>query len=133
MTRLFKERTQLAAFGIAYVFCTAAKVPAEAGFGDAGVALQARTPLLVAVSVLAAGAAVGLVYLVEGRLFDDPCVRRHRFWDMGEIVLFMAVRECLSESLSGTSLWIRLTALLFGMAVVFFGRVALQRRLGCVH
>jgi hypothetical protein len=129
MTRRIKDRTQLLAFLTALVLSRLAVTPLYFRTSASGAFIEPRAFLALPAAAVTSALAAGLVYYLEARYCNDPCVRRHRFWDMGGIVGFMVLLESNRALFSASPLWVQLALMIAGMAAISFGKSLLRRRL----
>lgn len=115
------------AFIAAMLISRLAVTPLHCRTTASGARIEPPAFLTIPVAAIAAILAVGLVYLVESRHTNDPCVRRHRFWDMTEIVAFMVLYESVSSFCSNSPWWMQLAVMFAGMTAIFFGKLLLRR------
>ncbi len=118
------------AFVAAMLVSRLAVTPFHCRTTASGARIEPAAFLTIPVAAVAGILAVGLVYLVEARHTNDPCVRRHRWWDMAEIVAFMVLYEAVSAFFSSSPWWIQLAIMFAGMTAIFFGKSLLRSRAG---
>lgn len=118
------------AFIAAMLISRLAVTPFHCRITASGAIIEPPAFLTIPVAAIAAILAVGLVYLVESRHTNDPCVRRHRFWDMTEIVAFMVLYESVSSFCSRSPWWRQLAIVSAGMTAILFGKSLLRRSVG---
>lgn len=116
------------AFIAAMLLSRMAVIPFNFRTTASGTSIEPQALLTILVAAIASLLAVGLVYLVEARHTNDPCVRRHRLWDMTEIVAFMVLYESVSVFFSSSPWWVKLAVLTAGMAAILYGKSLLRSR-----
>lgn len=129
MTRRIKDRTELLAFFTAWVLSRAAVIPFHCRTTASGAIIEPPALLTIPVAAIASILAVSLVYFLESRHTNDPCVRRHRFWDMTEVVGFMVLFEYIRACFSTSPWWMQLAIMIAGMAAFSFAKSLLRRRI----
>ena len=118
------------AFIAAMLISRLAVTPFHCRTTASGARIEPPAFLTISVAAVTSMLAVGLVYLVEARHTNDPCVKRHRFWDMTEIIAFMVLYESVASFFSGSAWWLQLAVMFAGMTALFCGKSLLRRRAG---
>ena len=118
------------AFVAALLTSRMAVIPLHHFTTESGVGITPPAFLTISVAASSSLLAAALVYFLEARHSGDPCVRRHRFGDMTEIVGFFVVYESVRTFFSASPWWMKLAVLMAGIGAVSFAKSLLRRRIG---
>ncbi|MEI6714855.1 MAG: hypothetical protein WCO60_13950 [Verrucomicrobiota bacterium] len=130
MTRRIKDRTELLAYFTAWVFSRVAVAFFHCRAKASGAIIETPAFLTIPVAATASILAVGIVYFLEAKHTNDPCVRRHRVWDITEIVGLMVNYEFVSVFFFTSPWWMQLAVMIAGMVAFSLGKSLLRRSEG---